>query len=131
MAVAHGMQNIDKLVEDNYESWKLQMKSILICNDLWGYVSGTIIKTEENAVGWTLKDQKALALIILSVSRGQLNHVKKSETSLAAWEDLRRVYESKGPVRKATLYKQLYRMRKDSETTMNQYINIFTNKAIN
>jgi len=69
------------------------------------------------------------ALIILSVSRGQLNHIKRTETSEAAWNELKRVHESKGPVRKATLYKQLYRMRKDSEITMNTYINEFTNKA--
>lgn len=129
MAMTHGIQNIDKLIEDNYESWKLQMRSILVCNDLWNYMCGAIVKTDENAAAWTVKDQKALALIVPSVSRGQLNYVKRAETSQAAWEELKRVHESKGPVRKATLYKQLYRMKKNSETTMNEYKNVFTNKA--
>lgn len=43
--------------------------------------------------------------------------------------ELKCVHESKGSMRKATLYKQLYRMRKVSETIMNIYINNFTNKA--
>lgn len=63
------------------------------------------------------------------MSRGQLNHVKRAETSKAAWEELKRIHESKGSIRKATFYKQLYRMRKDLGITMNAYINNFTNKA--
>ncbi|KMQ85317.1 retrovirus-related pol polyprotein from transposon tnt 1-94 [Lasius niger] len=129
MAGAHGIQSIEKLTEDNYESWKIQMKNVLVYNDLWGYVNGAVIKTADNTAAWTEKDQKTLELIVLSVSRGQLNHVKRAETSNAAWDDLKRVHESTGPVRKATLYKQLYRMKKESGITMNAYINDFTNKA--
>lgn len=129
MSAAHGIQTIEKLTEENYESWKIQMRSVLVCNDMWDYVNGTIPRTAENTAVWTVKDQKALALIVLSMSRGQLNHVKKAETSEAAWNELKRVHESKGPVRKATLYKQLYRMKKNSEISMNTYINDFTNKA--
>lgn len=122
-------QNIEKLSEDNYESWKLQMKSVLICNELWSYANGSEVKTEENRVEWTRKDQKALAMITLSISRGQLNHVKKAETSHAAWTELERIYESKGLVRKATLYKQLYRMKKDPDTSIAKFLNDFTSKA--
>jgi len=129
MSAAHGIQTIEKLTEENYESWKIQMRSVLVCNDLWDYVNGNAQRTAENTAMWRVKDQKALALIILSVSRGQLNHIKKTETSKVAWNELKRVHESKEPVRKATLYKQLYRMRKDPEITMNTYINEFTNKA--
>lgn len=129
MATGSMLQNIEKLTEDNYESWKIQMRSVLVCNDMWEYVNGTIQRSSDNETVWIAKDQKALALIVLSVSRGQLNYVKKAETSEAAWIELKRVHESKGPVRKATLYKQLYRMRKDRETSMNNYVNSFSNKA--
>lgn len=105
------------------------MRSVLVCNDMWDYVNSTIPKSEENAAVWTVKDQKALALIVLSVSRGQLNYVKRAEASEAAWNELKRVHESKGPVKKATLYKQLYRMKKDPEISMNTYINNFSNKT--
>lgn len=34
------------LNKDNYETWKLQMRAVLIKNDAWGYVSGTTVKPE-------------------------------------------------------------------------------------
>lgn len=129
MTTWNSSQNIEKLNDENYESWKLQMKSVLICNELWPYACGIEAKTEENHTEWTKRDQKALAMIMLSMSRNQLNHIKRAETSHEAWTELERIYESKGPVRKATLYKQLYRMKKDSNTSMAKYLNDFTCKA--
>lgn len=85
MAAMNSSHSIEKLNDENYESWKLQMRSILICNELWAYASGAEVKTEANRIEWTKKDQKALAMIMLSISRGQLNYIKKAETSYAAW----------------------------------------------
>jgi hypothetical protein len=110
MATAAGFANIEKLNENNYELWKVQMKSVLIFNDMWGYVDGTEVKPEADAQDWTKKDSKALALINLSISHSQLNHVKKTATSKQAWDGLKAVFESRGPVRKAVLYKQLLRL---------------------
>ena len=85
MAVSNSPHSIEKLNDENYESWKLQMRSVLICNELWVYTSGAEVKTEANGALWTKKDQKALAMIMLNTSRGQLNYIKKAETSYAAW----------------------------------------------
>lgn len=65
------------------------MKSILHYNELWGYINGTAIKIEDNTTQWTLKDEKALDLIILSLHKIQYNHIKRAETSLGAWEALK------------------------------------------
>lgn len=72
------------------------------------------MKNEQNQAEWILKDEKALALITLSVKSSQLNHIKRAQSSKEAWDTLVQMYESRGPVRKATLYKKLYRMKKDS-----------------
>lgn len=128
MSVTIGTQNIEKLNDTNYESWKIQIKSILICNELWKYTSGAEIRTTENSDVWTLKDEKALALILLSTSKNQLNHIKKATTSHEAWEKLKSTYESKSPVRKSVLYKQLYRMKKEQGQSMMEYINSFVDK---
>lgn len=48
MATWNNSQSIEKFNEDNYESWKLQMKSILICNELGSYANGDEVKTEAN-----------------------------------------------------------------------------------
>lgn len=121
--------NIEKLSDSNYESWKFQMRSVLIVNDLWSYVSGETTFTEQNEAEWKVKDAKALAMIMLSVSKNQLAHIKRARISKEAWMELQKVHESKGPVRKAVLYKQLYRMRKDTSQSMTQYVHAFTRKS--
>lgn len=128
MSVAIGMQNIEKLNDTNYESWKIQIKSVLVCNELWRYTSGIETRTGENNDVWLLKDEKALALILLSVSKSQLDHIKKATTSHEAWEKLRIIYESKGPVRKSVLYKQLYRIKKEGGQSMMEFVNSFVDK---
>ena len=70
-----------------------------------------------------------MALIVLCVSKNQLIHVKRAATSAEAWNLLKDAHELKGPVRKAALYKQLYRMKKESNQSMTQYINDFLSKT--
>lgn len=88
MATVSSLANIEKLTETNYELWKVQMKSVLVFNDLWKYAEGTEIKPAADAQEWIRKDSKALALINLSITHSQLNHVKKATTSKEAWDGL-------------------------------------------
>lgn len=104
------------------------MHSVLIVNDLWCYANGDVVRTPETEIGWKIKDGKTLALILLSTLKSQVNHIKRA-TAAEAWLKLKRIHESKGFVRKAVLYKQLYRMRKESDQTMTQYVNLFVRKA--
>lgn len=48
--------------------------------------------------------------------------MKPAKTSREAWEILNNLYKSKGLRRKTTLYKQLYRMRKESSISMMQQL---------
>lgn len=119
---------ITKLGEKNYESWKLKVRGLLIYDDLWAYTSGTELKTEANAAAWTKKDQKALALILLTIEDGQQNHIKKAVTSMEAWRKLEGIHESKGPIRRAALCKQLQMLKKEPGQTMTQYLGEFQHK---
>jgi len=94
MAMPNATCNIEKLTDTNYESWKIQMRSVLVVNDLWGYVSGEIAPTEASQAEWKQKDRKTLALITLSRSQNQITHIKKAETSAEAWIELEKVHES-------------------------------------
>ncbi|XP_046143788.1 uncharacterized protein LOC123988317 [Osmia bicornis bicornis] len=78
MASMENSCHIEKLSNNNYES------SVLISNNLWTYVNGSNVKNEQNEVEWTSKDEKALALIILSTKENQLNHIKRAKTSKQA-----------------------------------------------
>lgn len=81
------MYQIEKLEESNYDGWKIHMRSVLIHSDLWGYVSGDILKPAELPLSneWINKDQKALSMILLSMKRSHLNIVKNAPTSREAW----------------------------------------------
>jgi len=105
------------------------MRSVLVFNDLWHYVDGSEVKPNVNAQDWLKKDAKALALINLSISQNQLNYVRKAETSKQAWDGLIAIHESRGPVRKAALYKGLLRMKKSPDVSMTQYVSDFAHKA--
>lgn len=74
----------------NYVSWKLLRKALIIGNDLWGYVDGTIgippvVKLEENKK-WQNFDQKAFEEITLSVTPSELGLIIDCKTSSEMWK---------------------------------------------
>ena len=89
------------------------MEAILVKNDFWQYINGTLVKPEsatQNAnavVEWVKNYSKAKADIILCVSPSQLSQLKTCNTSREVWLKLESAFASKGPARKATLLKQL------------------------
>lgn len=108
------------LNKDNYETWKLQMRAVLIKNDAWGYVSGTILKPEvrpNDAASadaerqWIAADLKAQSDIILAMNPSEIKQTKGCTSSHAIWQKLEAIYQSKGPARKAALLNHLMSLR--------------------
>lgn len=120
------MFNIDKLSENNYDSWSLQMKSVLIHQDLWDVVSQLPTTENKTDIEWKKRDDKATATIILSITPVQLSYIKNSKTAADAWNTLRDIHQPKGPVRKVTLFKQLLGMRMREDDCIQQYVCNFT-----
>lgn len=65
----------EQLTKDNYDTWKIQMKAVLIKNDAWGYANDTRVKPENHDAGaeevvnrWTDGDLEAQSDIILMIS---------------------------------------------------------------
>lgn len=110
---------IEVLNKDNYETWREQVKALLIKNDAWEYVNGTLRKPAEpaEALLWEVQDAKARADLILSISPTELRHVRGTKTAHECWTKLSEVFASSGPAKKATLLKQLvlYRMREEED----------------
>lgn len=77
MATSIGFANVENLTEENYELLKLQMKSVLVFNELWAYVDGSLVKPERDNEDCIKKDSKTLALINLSITHGQLNQRRR------------------------------------------------------
>lgn len=110
---SHGTMRIDALTKDNYETWRIQMRALLIKSDAWSYVSGSKPKPndekskQEEVDSWADMDEKAKADIILCISPPELKQIKNCETSMDIWKTLESIYLSKGPARKASLLKAL------------------------
>lgn len=77
--MSSGLYNIEKLDDDNFDGWSVQMKSVLVHSELWPYVSGATPKPSaaNELAEWVKKDEKALATIMLSIKTTQLLHTKK------------------------------------------------------
>lgn len=125
---------MDALTRDNYDTWKLQMEALLIKNDSFGYVNGSISKpvfnpddqTSKDAVdSWMKADAKARSDLILAISPSELKQIKSCTTSRAVWLKLEDIFQSKGPARKATLLKQLTLQKMLEGGDVREHINRF------
>lgn len=90
---------IKLLSDENYDSWRLRMQSVLVLNGVWGYVSGETKSTEETQTTWNENDRKALSIIRLVVSTKKLRIVLKATSSKEAWNLLKSSFESSGLIR--------------------------------
>nr|XP_034194655.1 uncharacterized protein LOC117610912 [Osmia lignaria] len=117
---------IETLTRDNYDTWKMQMRALLIKNDAWTYVSGESEMPERKKnneaseaayKAWKRNDEKAKSDIILSISASELKQVKSCETSHEMWRRLGEIYQSRGPAKKATLLKRLllHKMKEEED----------------
>lgn len=125
---------IEALGRDNYDTWKLQMRALMVKNDAWGYVSGEIVKPESMegdaasiaaARDWKIKDEKAKSDLILSISASQLKQVKNCVTSRELWIKLESIFQSKRPAHKATLLKSLTLQKMDEGGDIREHLHEF------
>jgi len=121
---------IDSLNRDNFGTWKVHMKALLIKNGTWKYVSKKMPTTEEEAeklLEWMEEEEKAQADLILGISTSELNHVKDCGSAYEMWQKLHSVYESKGPARKASLLKNLILLKMKTGDDMRDHVEKFFN----
>lgn len=111
MATTHSVR-VEALSKENYDTWKVQIKFLLIRNETWKYVNGTKAQPPENATNddktaWEEADLKAQSDLVLSINPSEIKQIKGCNTSREIWLKLESIYQSKRPARKATLLKQL------------------------
>lgn len=127
--MASSIYQIEKLDGNNFDSWSIQMRSVLVHSGYWKLVSGEL--KEENGRNEAEKeqiksdDEKALATICLSVKPSQLNYVINCKLSREAWQKLQEVYRPQGPIQKVTLYKKLLNLSMASDGDIVKHINMF------
>lgn len=128
---ASSLYQIEKLDERNFETWSVQVKSVLIHCSYWKYVNGEEKKIAtwdaDKKFEWDTNDGKALATIMLSIKSSQINYVKNCATSNEAWLKLKEIYKPSGPIQKVSLYKQLLNLNMKEISNMVEFLNSFSN----
>ena len=123
---------VDRLQgSSNYRTWKFSMRMVLEAKDLWGIVSGDEKKPdkEPEAVTWEKSAKKALALISLTLTAAEQQHIIDCTSPVVAWKILEKLYEGKGRNRKFMLLQELFRMTlKDNDYGMNGYLRAVKDK---
>ncbi|XP_067614368.1 transcriptional activator cubitus interruptus-like [Eurosta solidaginis] len=117
------------LSAENYSTWAIHMKSLLITLDYWEVVE-TKCPADDDADGkakWESTDKKVLAYITICVKPSELIHIKHCKTAKEAWTVLNSVYSADGPARKVNLFKKLVRFRFDAGKKLAMQMNEFSN----
>lgn len=122
------------LTKDNFDTWKIQMRALLIKNDAWGYASGTVTKpalvagdaaSQEAVNKWVEADLKAQSDIILSMGSSEIKQIMYCTTSREIWTKLENTYQSKGPARKAAYLNQLMSLKMKENDDTREYCRSF------
>ena len=92
---------IESLTGSNYQSWKYNIKLVLMDRGLWGYVSGDEIapiateedKKEKEIKEYRLKCEKAYSVIALNILKNLQIHISSTTSPKTAWETLEKQFQ--------------------------------------
>ena len=118
--------SIEKLDGSNWNTWKFQMKHLLMVKGLWGLVDGSeVLVNEASAVAEALyrsRLQKAFSTIVLAIESAQLYLVTSCEEPKQAWDALKKRFERETLANKLFLKKQYFRSEMKEGTSVDQHL---------
>lgn len=118
---------IEKLNRFNYFTWKLKMELLLIKEDLWTVItSERDTSTRRAEANWDLRDNKARALIGLSIENNQLVHIRNKNSALEVWNSLREAHSKDTLTNRVSLYKQIALLKMKNGDKIEQHIDLMT-----
>ena len=141
----NGGPKIAKLNGENYQSWKFNMKCLLMERGLWGFIrtENPIIKPEIKVLGenanadevakskeklneYNLKADKAYSLIALSVESDLQVHVSSKTTAKDAWIALQGHFEFVSVTQIVRLMRRFYAAKMEEKGDMMKHITEMT-----
>lgn len=117
---------VEKFTGESYHLWKFKMEMLLKAREVWEVVEVNMDVKEMDAIerkAWKRKDEKALALICLTLSDGQLMHVHGASTAHAAWKKLKEVHERTGVASRLYLRRKFLTLRMEEGADIQKHIN--------
>ena len=96
--VSKSIYKIEPLNGNNFQSWKYNMKLILMERGLWGFIQGTESSPAADAAAdivnaYKLKSDKAYSLIALSIEKSLQIHIVSTVNPKVAWDKLVKHFE--------------------------------------
>lgn len=116
MSAETTLPTVERLDVDNYATWSIRMKALLISKGLWAAITAPTSTPPDVA-----QDQKALAQIILHVKDHHLLTLASCDTATIAWETLKNTYEAKTNARKILLRRELTTLKLSTSEPLTKY----------
>ena len=120
--------SIDKLNGSNWNTWKFQMKHLLLAKGLRGLVEGSeVLEDDATTTAQALyrsRLQKAFSTIVLAIDSAQLYLRSWSEEPKQAWDALRKHFERETLANKLFLKKRYFRSEMKEGTPVEQHLKL-------
>ena len=118
--------SIDKLDGSNWNTWKFQMKHLLMAKGIWGLVDGSEVFAHDATPAaqalYRSRLQKAFSTIVLAIDRAQLYLITSCEEPKQAWDALKKHFERETLANKLFLKKQYFRSEMKEGTSVEQHL---------
>lgn len=116
---------IEKLNSSNYFQWKFKMQMLLKKEDLWRIIIENAPTAAASLRSWNKKDERAQAIIALSVEDSELVHIRDQETAIGTWNALKEAHELDTVTNRISLYKQIASLKMKEKDNIEKHINEF------
>ena len=125
---------IEPLDGNNFQSWKYNMKLVLMEHGLWGCVQGTESEPEPTASAsaknsYRLRSDKAYSLIALNVKTSLQVHISSMTNPKTAWEILQKHFEFVSITQVVRLNYKFYATSMEEGADLLQHITMMTSLA--
>lgn len=104
------------------------MRAVMVKSKTWAYASGEKPKPADADPAletWKENDEKAKADLFLSIDDAELKQVQNCTSAREIWEKLQSIFESKGPARKASLWKRLMNQKLNENGDVQRHVDEF------
>ena len=121
-----GSVKIEKLTDSNFYVWKQRIQLLLALRDVDQHITDDApadSETEEYRKRWLRGDNKAKAIIGLSLSDEHLEHVRDVDTARDMWQAILNVFERHTLLNKLAARRQFYTVTMNNDEKVLAYIN--------
>ena len=135
MEMDHRSSNISPLNENNYPTWKIQVRMLLMKENLLDIVEGRELAPTGNGGEsapnrdalnkFNIRKNRALAIVVLHVDPKLLYLIGEPQDPVQVWSKLQETFQRKSWANKLRLRKKLYGMKLEPGDDLQQHLKTF------